>query len=248
MRSLWTETMFERVQNDGVGPKTATVGVQSRAELAVSPAPASSELREQAVEPAVAGQKNSADHDALHPMMHLIGQIREEMDGQVRALEADKRLEELYAKLFKAYGQVSKGQTSDLSEGEIDRTLEHLDSEIAPKADGADAEIAVKRNENAAAQALRQQQERMLEKISLAMRKVGVLRNKLGDAGDQSHERLININTSIASLTMARTQLDSNAFSISSASSTVDSVMLNLRSAVFAHGKISADLVRLVMN
>jgi hypothetical protein len=49
-------------------------------------------------------------------------------------------------------------------------------------------------------------------------------------------------------LTIARSQVDDSSFAITSASSAVDSVMLNLRSAVFAHGKISADVVRLVMS
>jgi chromosome segregation ATPase len=239
--------MFERIQNDGVVPKQTTVGAPARADLVVSPTPPSTELREQAVTPTVASQRSSSDNDPLHPLMVVIGQIREEMDGQVRDQAEDKRLQELYAKLFKAYGRVSSGQDSDLTESDIDRTLDQLDAALMPKSESGEASPVVQ-DENAAAQALRQQRERMLEKIALAMRKVGVLRNKLSEVGEQSHDRLVNINTSIASLNMARTQLDDSSFAITSAASTVDSVMLNLRSAVFAHGKISADLVRLVMS
>ena len=239
--------MFERIQNDGVVPKTSTVGAPARAELVVAPAPVSSELREQAVTPTVAGQRSTTDNDPMHPLMAVIGQIREEMDGQVRNQAEDKRLQELYAKLFKAYGRVASGQPSDVPESDIDRTLEQLDAAYMPKSESGDAP-QVLRDENAAAQALRQQRERMMEKIAMAMRKVGVLRNKLSEDGEQSHDRLVNINTSLASLNMARTQLDDSSFAITSAASTVDSVMLNLRSAVFAHGKISADLVRLVMS
>jgi hypothetical protein len=49
-------------------------------------------------------------------------------------------------------------------------------------------------------------------------------------------------------LNIARSQVDENQFSIENASSTVDSVMLNLRNLVLAHGKISSDVVRIVMS
>jgi hypothetical protein len=123
-----------------------------------------------------------------------------------------------------------------------------LDKAAGPILMGQGDEPVDAANENAAEQALRQQRERTLDKISVALRKVGNLRNKISETSDTAHDRLLNINSSVTGLNMARAQVDENVFSIANASSTVDSVMLNLRSIVLAHGKISSDVVRLVMS
>jgi len=131
---------------------------------------------------------------------------------------------------------------------EIDRTLDELDKHDAVHLLGqGDGPVDVS-EESAADLALRQQRERTIDKIANALRKVGVLRNKLSDSSQSAHERLLNINSSLSGLNIARSQVDENQFSIENASSTVDSVMLNLRSLVLAHGKISSDVVRIVMS
>ena len=240
--------MFERIQNDGVVPKTTTVGAQARADLVVSPAPASSELREKAVAPASNGQKSSSEHDATDHALHMLGQVRNEVDVIGQTDQSREQLDKLYSKLFKAYDAAQKGPLSAEMKTEIDRTLDELEKNDAIHLLGqGDAPVDVA-EESAADLALRQQRERTLDKISTALRKVGVLRNKLSDTSQSAHDRLLNINTSVAGLNMARSQVDENVFSIESASSTVDSVMLNLRSIVLAHGKISSDVVRIVMS
>jgi hypothetical protein len=240
--------MFERIQNDGVGPKTATVGAQARADLAVSPAPASSELREKAVAPAANGQKPSAEQDTTDQAVHLLGQVRHEVDAISAADQSTKKLYELYSKLFKAYDAAKQGPLSAEMKTEIDRTLDELDKHDAVHLLGqGDGPVDVS-EESAADLALRQQRERTIDKIANALRKVGVLRNKLSDSSQSAHERLLNINSSLSGLNIARSQVDENQFSIENASSTVDSVMLNLRSLVLAHGKISSDVVRIVMS
>jgi hypothetical protein len=240
--------MFERIQNDGVGPKTATVGAQARADLAVSPAPASSELREKAVAPVIQGQKSSTEQDATDHAMHLLGQVRNEVDTISAADQNRQKLDELYSKLFKAYDAAKQGPLSPAMKTEIDRTLDEVEKNQAVHLLGQSDEPVDIADESAADLALRQQRERTIDKIANALRKVGVLRNKLSDSSQSAHDRLLNINSSLAGLNMARSQVDENQFSIENASSTVDSVMLNLRSLVLAHGKISSDVVRIVMS
>lgn len=240
--------MFERIQNEGMTPKTTTVSATARAELVVAPAPASSEMRDKAVEPTSNNHKSTTDHGTLDQTVHLLGQVRHEMDSVAAADLVHKKLDELYSKLFKAYEAAQKGPIASEAKSEIDRTIEELEKMFKPDLIGqSDAPIDAS-EESAAELAMRQQRERTLDKITVALRKVGVLRNKMADSNEASHERLLNINTSLAGLNMARTQVDENAFSIENASSTVDSVMLNLRSIVLAHGKISSDAVRLVMS
>ena len=240
--------MFERIQNDGVSPKTATVGAQARAELAVSPAPASSELREKAVAPTSNGQKTSSEQEAMDHAVHLLGQVRNEVDTISAADQNSKKLDELYSKLFKAYDAAKQGPLSAEMKTEIDRTLDELEKNDAIHLLGQNDVPVDISEESAADLALRQQRERTIDKISNALRKVGVLRNKLSDNSQSAHDRLLNINSSLTGLNMARSQVDENQFSIENASSTVDSVMLNLRSLVLAHGKISSDVVRIVMS
>lgn len=240
--------MFERIQHEGISPKTTTASVTTRADLVVAPAPASSELREKAVEPTSNATKSGTDNGALDQTVHLLGQMRNEMDSIATTDQDRKKLDEIYAKLFKSYEAAKKGPVSSEMKSEIDRTLDELDKSFKPDLLGqSDAPVDVA-DETTAEMAIRQQRERTLDKITVALRKVGVLRNKMADANQASHERLLNINSSLTGLNMARAQVDENVFSIESASSTVDSVMLNLRSIVLAHGKISSDVVRLVMS
>ena len=240
--------MFERIQNEGMTPKTTTASTTTRADLVVAPAPASSELREKAVEPTSNGNKSTTDNGPLDQTVHLLGQMRNEMDSVAATDQDRKKLDEIYAKLFKSYEAAKKGPVSSEMKSEIDRTIEELEKTFKPDLLGqAEAPVDVA-DETTAELAMRQQRERTIDKITVALRKVGVLRNKMADANQASHERLLNINSSLTGLNMARAQIDENAFSIESASSTVDSVMLNLRSIVLAHGKISSDVVRLVMS
>jgi len=240
--------MFERIQNDGVTPKMTTASGSPRAELVISPAPASSELREKAVAPTGDSQRTTSENALMHPLMQVIGQVSEEMDAVAQSDAQSKRLEKIFSKLFKAYGEASRGVIPEGMDSDVDKILKDIEETFVSHSDSEGPSVVVPVEENVAAQATRQQREKTLEKISVAMRKVGVLRDKLGGANERSHDRLVNINSSMADLNIARAQLDGSSFSISSASSAVDSVMSNLRSAVFAHGKISADVVRLVMS
>ena len=240
--------MFERIQNDGVAPKPATASVNARAELAINPAPPSSELRDMAVAPTGDAQKSTSEYGQTDQTMHLLGHMRNEMDTIAAADQHSKKLDEIYAKLFKSYEAAQQGPVSEDMKTEIDRTLEELDKASKPELFGQGSTPVDVVDESAADLALRQQRDRTIDKITVALRKVGVLRNKLSETSEAAHERLLNINTSVTGLNMARSQVDQNVFSIDSASSTVDSVMMNLRSLVLAHGKISSDAVRLVMS
>jgi hypothetical protein len=174
--------------------------------------------------------------------------MRNEVDTISAADQNRQKLDELYSKLFKAYDAAKQGPLSHEMKTEIDRTLDELEKNDAIHLLGQSDGPADLADVSAADLALRQQRERTIDKIANALRKVGVLRNKLSDSSQSAHDRLLNINSSLAGLNMARSRVDENQFSIENASSTVDSVMLNLRSLVLAHGKISSDVVRIVMS
>lgn len=239
--------MLERIQSE-TGVSKVSSSSTPRAELAISPAPASSETRDRAVAPVTAGHKIVTDGDVIHGTTHLIGQVRSEFASIEAADEAEKQLEELYSKLFSGYQAMVKGEASA---DQIDETQKAADAIEAMGArllgDRASADKAAADN-NAGEMLEQQARDRTITRIEMALRRVGQLRDKLSTNRSDAHTRLLNINSSVSGLNMALTQADSGNFGVYSASSTYDAVMLNLRNAVVAHGNVSPDIVRLILN
>ncbi len=239
--------MLERIQSE-TGVSKVSSSSTPRAELAISPAPASSETRDRAVAPVTAGHKIVTDGDVIHGTTHLIGQVRSEFASIEAADEAEKQLEELYSKLFSGYQAMVKGEASA---DQIDETQKAADAIEAMGArllgDRASADKTAADN-NAGEMLEQQARDRTITRIEMALRRVGQLRDKLATNRSDAHTRLLNINSSVSGLNMALTQADSGNFGVYSASSTYDAVMLNLRNAVVAHGNVSPDIVRLILN
>lgn len=237
--------MLERIQTDTGVPKVSSS--TPRAELAVSPAPASSETRDKAVAPAAPGHRATTEEDVLHSTTHLIGQVRSEFASIEAADEAEKQLEELYAKLFSGYQAMVKGEASPDKTAEAQNAADAVDAMAARiMGDRASADKAAA-DHNVSDVLQQQQRDRTIARIEMALRRVGQLREKLATNRSDAHTRLLNINSSVSGLNLALSQADSNA-GLYSASSTYDAVMLNLRNAVVAHGNVSPDIVRLILN
>jgi hypothetical protein len=238
--------MLERILTDtGVSKVSSST---PRAELSVSPAPASSETREKAVAPAAPTHRVVTEEDVLHSTTHLVGLVRSEFASIEAADEASKQLDELYAKLFSGYQAMVEGEAAP------DRTEEALKAADAVDAMAArllgDQSAADKAAANhSAGEALQQQErDRTVSRIETALRRVGQLRDKLATSRSDAHSRLLNINSSVNGLNLALTQADNSDGGVYSAASTYDAVMLNLRNAVVAHGNVSPDIVRLILN
>lgn len=239
--------MLERIQTDSGVPRVSS-SATPRAELAVSPAPASSETRDKAVAPAAPTHRLVTDEEVLHSTTYLLGQVRSEFASIEAADEAEKQLDELYAKLFSGYQAMVQGEVSS---DQMEQTKQ--------AADAVDVMAARMLGERAAADKLaggrgaddmlqEQARDRTVARIEMALRRVGQLRDKLTTTRADSHARLLNINTSVSGLNMALSQADNGNFGVYSASSTYDAVMMNLRSAVVAHGNVSPDIVRLILS
>ena len=238
--------MLERIQTETGVPKVSSS--TPRAELAVSPAPASSETRDRAVAPVTAGHRVVTDEDVLHGTTHLIGQVRSEFASIEAADEAEKQLDELYAKLFSGYQAMVKGEASAEQVEQTHAAADAIDAMAARMmGDQAVAEKAAA-DRNAGDMLEQQARDRTINRIEMALRRVGQLRDKLSTNRSDAHTRLLNINSSVSGLNMALTQADNGNFGVYSASSTYDAVMLNLRNAVVAHGNVSPDIVRLILN
>ncbi len=245
-RNVWMTAMLERIQSDATLPRTASVSVISnRADLVVTPAPASSELREKAVPPVGQAQRSTTEVDVVNVSFHAVSLVRDGFQ-KVQRSEADlKELERLYEKLLPGYKALKdKMEAPDVIQ-QAEQAAQGVDAFLmkrsAPQV-GHKAEASVEELQTSS------DRERTLARIESALLKVSALRNKLTDDRTSTHEALLNINASVSDLNMARMQVSDDKVMASLASSACEAIMTNVRSVVVAHGNVSPDLVRLILN
>ena len=244
-RNVWNTAMLERTQSDATLPKAAAPNPANRAELVIAPAPPSTELREKAVAPVGNIQRSPAEVDLFNASARAIQQTR---DGfrEIHRIEMDlQELERLYENILPGYKALKEKIEAPALVHAAMTAAAGVDAfqaraSGASKAQGAPAAVAEPQTST--------ERERTLARIEAAMMKVGALRSKLTDSRASAHDRLLNINASMSGLNMARMQVSDDKVMTSLASSACESIMMNVRSVVVAHGNVSPDLVRLILN
>ena len=244
-RNVWNTAMLERIQSDATLPKAAAPNPANRAELVIAPAPPSTELREKAVAPVGNIQRSPAEVDLFNASARAIQQTR---DGfrEIHRIEMDlQELEKLYEKILPGYKALKEKIEAPALVHAAMTAAAGVDAfqaraSGASKAQGAPAAVAEPQTST--------ERERTLARIEAAMMKVGALRSKLTDSRASAHDRLLNINASMSGLNMARMQVSDDKVMTSLASSACETIMMNVRSVVVAHGNVSPDLVRLILN
>ena len=237
--------MLERIQSDASFAKTTAANPANRAELAVAPTPPSTELREKAVAPVGNSHRSSAEVDLLNASARAIEQTR---DGfrEIHRTEQDlQELEKLYEKILPGYKALKERSEAP--------ALVHAALAAAGEVDAFEARAANVGKPRAApvpdaAIATSAEMERTLARIESAMMKVDALRTKLTDSRIRAHDRLLNISASMSGLNMARMQVSDDKVMTTLASTACDAIMMNVRSVVVAHGNVSPELVRLILN
>lgn len=239
--------MFNRPVTEGSAPGVASAG-PARADLAPSAPSASVELPAQAVAETGAAHGIQEDH---HRLMHdagMIGRVRASVDDVFLARKQRAELEELRAKLvFNGKRAADDRSWSEEVEAQSREALE-----LVASLEGVVARQSVKDQTRAPSQAdfivNSRGRHEVLGKIEAALARVGALREKLTKNEAHAFESLLGLNVSLSTLNTARTLVQETAFSQSAASTAVDSALVNVRATMAAHGKISPDLVRLVIN
>jgi len=238
--------MLERIQSDATLPWSASTGATAnRANLVVTPAPTSVELREKAVVPVGQSQRSSREVDVVNASLRALNGVREGF-REIRRTEADlQELERLYEKLLPGYKALKDKMDAPLvirraaqASREIDAFV--MKTSATPPAPMTEAPVE--------ALQMSSDRERTLARIEAALFKVSMLRNKLSDARATSHEAILNINSSVSGLNMARKQVSADKLMASLASAACEALMTKVRSVVVAHGDVSPDLVRLIPN
>lgn len=253
--------MVGRIQFDGAsGTVTPNTGVAARADLAVHPAPAGAELPDRAV---TAGAKPQSVPPEVQAHLQALGGIREATEDAHESEARAQELAELEAKLLLGADRLRKDPTPAPSAmDEIESVLERFetiadrrekDRPKAPPLLGAKqpedpAEAASRRREQAEhAPDVTVRKAKVLRRIQDALSRLGTLRTKVTGDAERHYEKLLTLNSSVSGLNFARARLADTTFSVATAADTVDAILVGVKTAVVAHGKISPDLVRLVL-
>jgi hypothetical protein len=221
-------------------------------DLAIKAPPASSELPEIAVTGASSAHEASSDGYSNPGNHAAISDIWRGMEQIQRNERRQKELDQIRSRLLGHKESVGSGLTgneqADL-EAEL-KVISALAHDRIPADDGPHIDPVSHRKEasNAAERAYETDRDRVLARIEQALKNVSKLRSALTSDTDAAYDKMLSLPATVSDLNLARTRLNDEDFGLRSASVTVDAVMLHMRAAVVAHGKMSPELIRLVLN
>lgn len=241
--------MVDRIQLEGNFSRSAPSPM--RTDFAVKAPPAYSELPEVAITGVSSAYQSATENhqgDDLHAKLGLAWSSLE------RIHKNEQRQKELDAIRSRLLGHQDKKTPHEGVSGteEIEADIEAVSALAQGGIGKSEAQPLIigqkKEASNAAERVSKTDQDRVMARIEQALKNVGKLRSALESDTSTAYDRLVNLNSSISDLNLARSRVDDAEFGLRSASDTVDSVMLHMRAAVAAHGKMSPELVRLVMS
>jgi hypothetical protein len=242
--------MVDRIPFEGGATRLA--GSPVRSDLAVKAPPPSSELPDIAVSEASSAHELPPDRHLYSDSHSTLGEIWRGMEQIQRSEKRLKELEQIRSRLIGHKEEVTDGSLSDFGE-DLQADIEAISSLAHDRMASDNMEqlgLIGGKNEasNAAERTTEADRDRVLARIEQAIANVGKLRSVLSTNSETAYDRLINLTSTVNDLNLARTRVDDAEFGLRSASETVDAVMLHMRAAVVAHGKMSPELVRLVLN
>ncbi|MBS7805564.1 hypothetical protein KIH24_13405 [Rhizobiales bacterium TNE-4] len=239
--------MADRIQLEGHTNRLAASPVRS--DLAVKAPPPSSELPSVAVAGVSTSQQSSTETHYGSDVHAKLGLVWNNLE---RIHKNDQRQKELDAIRSRLLGYQKDPSKAVADQGDLEAELKVVSGlaqdgigtgDNPPQVIGQEKETA-----NAAERVSKADQDRVLARIEQALKNVGKLRSALTSDTSTAYDRLVNLNSSVSDLNLARSRVDGAEFGLRSASDTVDAVMLHMRAAVVAHGKMSPELVRLVLS
>lgn len=242
--------MVDRIPFEGGVTRLAATPV--RMDFAVKAPPASSELPEIAVAGASSSHAVLSDGHTNPEGHAAIGEIWRGLEQIQRNERRQKELDQIRSRLLGHKQAAEAGQaTEETADLEADfRAISSLAHDRIPAEDAPRVEPLSQEKEatNAAERVSDSDRDRVLARIEQAIKNVGKLRSALSSDSETAYDRLINLTSTVNDLNLARTRVDDAEFGLRSAADTVDAVMLHMRAAVVAHGKMSPELIRLVLN
>ena len=246
--------MSDRVHTElGVSKPMQGSSLHVRPHLSVGPVPETAENALTAVAPTSAAQKTSVQDVPPNDkaLLDMIGTVGGEADQLVKNAERRKAVDAILARLFNARDTARSSATSTSALAatavEAEEEIKSLE-ESFPGFSMGDAGGSPEEPKNAADRVALEDRARVIAKIEAALKRVEKLRSEIAVSDDHSYSRLLNMSSAVSGLNVARNRVAESLESLSSAANTADNVMVNLRAVVLgAHGKVSPDIVRLVL-
>ena len=244
--------MVDRIQLEGIAGRLATSPVRS--DLAVKAPPPSAELPELAITGVSATYQASTEVTHGPDIHATLGLVWNNLERIQRNDQRQKELDSIRSRLLghREDDQQKTGfGSSESMEADI-RVISALAQDTFEPAETTTELLPVigqeKEATNAAERVDAADKDRVLARIEQALKNVGQLRSALASDTETAYDRLVNLNSSVNDLNLARSRVDDAGFGLRSASDAVDAVMLQMRAALVAHGKMSPELVRLVLS
>jgi flagellin-like hook-associated protein FlgL len=244
--------MADRVQLEGTASRLVASPVRS--EFAVKAPPPSAELPELAVAGVSASYQASTEVQHGPDTHAILGLVWNNLEKIQRNDQRQKELDLIFSRLL-GNRAIETQKPNFGSKAEIEADIKVISAlaqdKLGPEKGSAEALPVIgqeKEATNAAERVDAADKDRVLARIEQALKNVGKLRSALASETETAYDRLVNLNSSVNDLNLARSRVDDAGFGLRSASDAVDAVMLHMRAALVAHGKMSPELVRLVLS
>ena len=250
--------MIGPLQNLGNNSAASQSADSLRADLLTAPPQSATEIPNKAV-------GGIADNQALptelpshiHEVANQIGQVESEYKALQEKAQRSRELDELRSRLLLGKKQVNAGDLSSSLAKSALSEVSQMGSRVNSDA-SYDATDIVQQKKHAlpAAKNVQQKdnnvaglddQQNVILRIDDALSVLNNIIDKIDSEKSESTNKLLNLTGSISGLNAARNTVDKTKLSLNVASNAVDMIMTNIRTAIFAHGKVSNDIVRLVL-
>jgi hypothetical protein len=200
----------------------------------------------------------------IHEIAGQIGQIQSEFKNLEEKAQKAKELDELRSRLLMGKKQVIEGmptfQNVSIALSNYDKVMKSNNSFDAKKISDIsnNSDFILAKKTAAVIQKNDPQikdpsiagiddQQNILIKIDEALNTLNNIIDKINNDQSSSNSRLLSLTGSITTLNAARSTVDKTQLSLNVASNAVDMIMTNIKTAIFSHGKVSNDIVRLVL-
>jgi hypothetical protein len=236
--------MVDRIQADGSIKQVAHNTIVSREELATVPAPQNSELRHRAI--ASSSRVLTAGREQVGLVPHISG-----VDHLIKDMKAlstnellNQKLDQILAKIFPAYGAIKSGHVEASLQKLADAAVSELQG-LRSKAPqfvdiAGDAIPSASDNTNSKVNAT----DEPLVRMERSLQQIAQMREAMASDDAQRYERMLSANQVSDTKYASQKIQSSNELSARAA----EVISVSAQSASLAHGGLTGDVARMLLN
>ena len=247
--------MFGPFQNTTINTSAGQSAETLRADLLTTSPQSSTELPTKAVGSIATTQVIPTELPPhIHEIANQIGQIESEYKALQDKGQRAKQLDEIRSKLLLGKNQLNTGvfnlkstkntldDINTLNDNIKDKNIEFFD--FKKKISEFNNKVQNIKDPNLAGL---DDQLDVIWRIDEALNVINNIIDKFNSENSSSYDKILNLTGSISGLNTARNTVDKTQLSLNVATNAVDMIMTNIKSAVFSHGKVSNDIVKLIL-